>query len=104
VELHSRKISVLTAPKLESVTVNSPVAIAQYPNLKRVAAAASESEAEQFRRIGVQAVVERGSPHGSHIATAVLEELGYDAAKIAACMQQLGERIAAKATPAPVAA
>jgi Kef-type K+ transport system membrane component KefB len=104
VELHSRKISVLTAPKLESVTVNSPVAIAQYPNLKRVAVAASESEAEQFRRIGVQAVVERGSPHGSHIAAAVLEELGCDAAKIAACMQQLGERIAAKATAAPVAA
>ncbi len=103
-ELRSRKISVLTAPMLESVTVNSPVALAQYPNLKRVAAAANESEAQQFRLIGLQAVVERGNPHGSHLATAVLEQLGCDAVKVAACMQQLGERIAAKAAPTPVAA
>jgi CPA2 family monovalent cation:H+ antiporter-2 len=104
VELHSRKISVLTAPQFESVTVNNPVASAQYPNLKRVAAAANESEAQQFRLIGVLAVVERGNPHGSHLAAAVLEQLGCDAVKVTACMQQLGERIAAKAALTPVAA
>ena len=38
------------------------------------------------------------------IATAVLEQLGCDAMKIAACMQQLDERIAAKAALTPVAA
>ena len=62
VELHSRKISVLTAPKLDTLSINQPVASAHYPDLKRVAAAASESEAEQFRRIGVQAVVEEAAP------------------------------------------
>jgi CPA2 family monovalent cation:H+ antiporter-2 len=104
VELHSRKISVLTAPQFDVVSVNHPVSSAQYPNLKRIAATASESEADQFRHIGIQSVVERGNPHGSHVATAVLQELGCDAAKIAACMQQLGERIAARAAPIPVAA
>jgi CPA2 family monovalent cation:H+ antiporter-2 len=106
VELHSRKLSVLTAPTLEITSVNQPVATAQYPNLKRLAAAASESDAEEFRRIGVQAVVEGGNPHGTHIATAVLEELGYEAAKIAVCMQQLRDRTAARApvTLAPVPA
>jgi hypothetical protein len=105
VELRSRKISVLTAPQLEVVSVNIPVAAVQYPQLKRVAAAADEIEAEQFRRIGIQAVVERGSPHGSHLATAVLAELGCEATKIAACMQQLSDRVTARAAAvAPAAA
>jgi len=97
VELHSRQVSVLTAPRLEVLSDNSPLAAAQYPNLKRIAAATDESQAEEFNRIGLKAVVERGNPHGSHTAAAVLAELGCDATKVAAWMQQLTDRVTARA-------
>jgi CPA2 family monovalent cation:H+ antiporter-2 len=98
IELHSRRISVLTAPRFEIVSDNTPLASAQYPNLKRIVAAADEAQAAQFLDIGVTAVVERGNPHGSHIAAAVLTEMGCDATKIAAWMQQSTDRVATKAT------
>src|ERR1700733_583981 len=98
VEMQTRRISVLTAPRFESVSDNSPLAAAQYPHLKRIAAAADETQGEKFHRIGVKAIVERGDPHGSHTAAAVLTEMGCDAAKIAEWMRQLTDRVAAKAT------
>ena len=97
IEMQSRQISVLTAPRFEVVSDNSPLAAAQYPHLKRIAAAADEVQAEKFHNIGVKAVVERGNPHGSHTAAAVLTELGCDAAKITEWMRQLTDRVAAKA-------
>ena len=106
VELHSRTISVLTAPSFEVLSFINPAVMAQHPHLKRVAAAADEKAAEEFRSIGLKAVVERGSPHGSHTAATVLGELGCEAGKIAECMQRLGERVIARATaiPTPAAA
>jgi CPA2 family monovalent cation:H+ antiporter-2 len=104
VEMQSRKISVLTAPRLDVVTDNTPLATAQYPHLKRIATAADETQAQQFHSIGVQAVVERGSPHGSNTAAVVLVELGCDATKVAVWMQQLSDRVAAKATASAAAA
>jgi Kef-type K+ transport system membrane component KefB len=103
IEMQSRQISVLTAPRFEVVSDNSPLAAAQYPHLKRIAAAADEAQAAQFHNIGVKAVVERGDPHGSHTAAAVLTEMGCDAAKIAEWMRQLTDRVAAKATVSPPA-
>ena len=103
IEMQSRQISVLTAPRFEVVSDNSPLAAAQYPHLKRIAAAADEAQAEKFHSIGVKAIVERGDPHGSHTAAAVLTEMGCDAAKIAEWMRQLTDRVAAKATVSPSA-
>jgi CPA2 family monovalent cation:H+ antiporter-2 len=101
-ELHNRKLSVLTAPKLEVITNNHPVAAAQYPNLKRVAAVADEAEAEKYRALGIVPVIERGVPHGAHVASLVLFELGCDSDKIAAWTRQLAERTTAPA-PAVIA-
>jgi CPA2 family monovalent cation:H+ antiporter-2 len=100
-ELHNRKVSVLTAPKLEVITNNHPIAAAQYPQLKRIAAVADEAEAEKYRALGIVAVIERGVPHGTHIATTVLVELGCDSDKITAWTRQLTERSAAP-TPAVI--
>ena len=67
-------------------------------HLKRIAAAADETQAEKFHSFGVKAVVERGNPHGSHTAAVVLAEMGCDTTKVAAWMQQLTARVAAQAT------
>jgi hypothetical protein len=55
---------VLTAPQLEVISNNHPIAAAHYPNLKRIAAVTDESEAAKFHGIGIKAVVERGAPMG----------------------------------------
>jgi CPA2 family monovalent cation:H+ antiporter-2 len=104
VEMQSRRISVLTAPRFESVSDNTPLAAAQYPQLKRIAAAIDEAQAAQFHNIGVKAVVERGTPHGAHTAAAVLTELGCDPTKVAEWMQQSTARIAVKVPVAPAVA
>ena len=104
IELHNRKLSVLTAPRLEVISNNHPIAAAQYPSLRRVAAVADESEAEKYRNLGIVAIVERGTPHGTDVATAVLVELGCDAGKVAEWARRLTERAVPRATAAPVAA
>jgi monovalent cation:H+ antiporter-2, CPA2 family len=88
VDLHQRKVSVLTSMRLEVARVTTPAAAAQYPHLKRFGVAADDEEAEHYRQLGIAAVVERGSPRGSDIATQVLLELGCDPAKINAWIQQ----------------
>jgi monovalent cation:H+ antiporter-2, CPA2 family len=103
-ELHNRKLSVLTAPRLEVISNNHPIAAAQYPDLKRVAAVADDNEVEKYRSLGIMAIVERGAPHGTDVATAVLIELGCDAGKIAAWSRQLTERAPPIATVAPAPA
>jgi hypothetical protein len=80
------------------------LAAAQYPQLKRIAAAIDEAQAAQFHDIGVKAIVERGNPHGSHTAAAVLTEMGCDPTKVAEWMQQSTARVAAKAPVAPAVA
>jgi CPA2 family monovalent cation:H+ antiporter-2 len=103
-ELHNRKLSVLTAPRLEVISNNHPIARAQYPHLKRVAAVADDNEADKYRSLGIVPVVERGAPHGTDIATIVLIELGCDSDKVTAWTRRLTERATAPATLAPVAA
>jgi monovalent cation:H+ antiporter-2, CPA2 family len=100
VDLINRKVSVLTAPRLEVLSDVSPVAAAKYPNLRRIAVAADEAEAERFRELGVQAVVERGNPHGHDVAATVLAELGFDADRVAQWRQQVSERAISAAAPA----
>jgi hypothetical protein len=103
-ELHNRKLSVLTAPRLDVISNNHPIAVAQYPDLKRVAACTDESDAGKYRSFGIVAVIERGTPHGTDVGTAVLAELGCEAGKIAAWSRQLTERAPPQATAAPAPA
>ncbi len=100
VELNRRKVSVLTAPRMDVVSDNSPVAAAQYPNLRRIAVAADETEARRFQELGIKAVVERGMPKGRDIAAVVLVELGCDPTRITQWSQQVSDRELEKATPA----
>jgi CPA2 family monovalent cation:H+ antiporter-2 len=100
VELHNRKVSVLTAPRLDVVSANSPVAAAKYPNLKRIAVATDEMQARLFHDLGITAVVEQGTPLGRDIAAAVLAELGCDPIKVAQWTQQLNGRALERAAPA----
>jgi CPA2 family monovalent cation:H+ antiporter-2 len=100
VELKNRKVSVLTAPRLDVLSSNAPVAAARYPNLKRIAVAADEVEAGRFRELGIKAVVEQGTPHGRDTAVQVLVELGCDADKVAQWTQQVSGRTLERATPA----
>ena len=100
VELNRRKVSVLTAPRMDVVSDNSPVAAAQYPNLRRIAVAADETEARRFQELGIKAVIERGAPKGRDIAAVVLVELGCDPTRITQWSQQVSDRELEKATPA----
>jgi CPA2 family monovalent cation:H+ antiporter-2 len=100
VELNNRKVSVLTAPRFDVVSDNNPVAIAQYPNLKRIAVAVDEAEARRFHEIGIRAVVERGIPKGREIAAVVLVELGCDPTKVTQWSQQISDRALEKVAPA----
>jgi len=100
VELQNRKVSVLTAPRLDVLSTNAPVAAAKYPNLKRIAVAVDEAEAGRFRELGVKAVVEQGTPHGRDTAVQVLVELGCDPDRVAQWTQQVSGRALERATPA----
>lgn len=103
-ELHNRKLSVLTAPRLDVITTNHPIAAAQYPHLRRVAAVADDNEAEKYRNLDIVAIVERGAPHGTDVATAVLVELGCDSGKVAEWVQKSSVRTTAPASVAPAPA
>lgn len=92
VELRARKLSVLTEPQFEVLSVNSPVALASYPNLTRLAVVAEEHEIERFNSIGIRAILDRSEPRGVAVAMAALVELGCDPASVTAWSQQLGRR------------
>jgi CPA2 family monovalent cation:H+ antiporter-2 len=100
VELNNRKVSVLTAPRLDVLSDNSPAAAAQYPNLMRIAVAADETEARRFHELGLKAVIERGIPKGRDIAAVVLSELGCDPTRVTQWSQQVSDRELEKVAPA----
>jgi hypothetical protein len=53
-----------------------------YPHLKRFAVVKNEVEAQRSREFGLLPVVDRSSPLGLDVATAVLAELGQSAVAI----------------------
>ena len=56
---------------------------------------ADASEAERFRELGLEAVVDRSVPPGLDLAAAVLRELGLEATSIESWMRQQQERVLA---------
>jgi len=105
VAMQGRRISVITAPRLEVSTSLTPIASRFYPNLKRFAVIRDEEAAERFRAIGMQPVVDKGAPRGLEIASAVLAELGVDPDAVDLWRRRQRERaLAGPDQPVPQAA
>ncbi len=98
VALHGRKISVLTAASFEVSQALTPIVQARYPGLTRMAVVQTEAEAEQYRSIGVQPVLNRSLPAGLDLAAAVLDCLGVDPARIGNWMRAQQERALSRGT------
>ncbi len=92
VGLSNRQISVLTAPSLAVYRELSIHADTLFPNLKKVAVVRDEQEAQQFRALGVFAVIDRSTPRGLDVAAFVLEMLEIDGEKISEWMHREQER------------
>jgi Kef-type K+ transport system membrane component KefB len=92
VAMHSRRISALTAPTIEVATGLNDMAQRLYPSLRRLAAVPDEAAAEQFRALGIQAIVDRSIPPGLDFAAAVLDELQADGESINAWMRRQQQR------------
>jgi CPA2 family monovalent cation:H+ antiporter-2 len=83
-----RKISALTAPSFEAYSELTPVLRRQYPNLVRYAAVADDEDAARFNALNIRAIVDRASPPGLDLASAVLRELAIDPDEIADWVQK----------------
>jgi CPA2 family monovalent cation:H+ antiporter-2 len=88
VALHGRRLNVLTAPSFEVSQGVSPIARARYPDLKRIAVVHTDADAERFRSIGVQPVIDRSVPPGLDLTALVLSELGVEAERIGDWMRR----------------
>ena len=91
--MHGRRVSALTEPSYETVSELAPIALRRYPHLKGFAVVGDAAEADRFRELGLQAVVDRSVPPGLDLAAAVLRELGLEAASIETWMRQQQERM-----------
>jgi CPA2 family monovalent cation:H+ antiporter-2 len=78
VSMHGRRISVLTMPSFDVSQSVGPMAAAIYPNLKRLAVVRDQADAERFRGIGLQTVIDGSELPGLDAAATVLGELGID--------------------------
>jgi monovalent cation:H+ antiporter-2, CPA2 family len=83
IDAHDRLISVMTAPSFEEVSPLAPFVLRTHPNLKRIAAVASAADADRFRTIGVEPVLDGSDPPGIDLAERVLEVLGIDSDAVA---------------------
>jgi monovalent cation:H+ antiporter-2, CPA2 family len=83
VEMQERKLSVLTAPKLDFLKTTSAVMGSNFPQLKRIAAVSTDAERAVLEAIKIHAVIERGQPRGTDLAVAALEQLGRTPTEIA---------------------
>jgi hypothetical protein len=82
VDLHGRKISVITAPDFADLQHTTGPARRDYPHLKRLALAKNGDEANRLRSIGLKPIVDKGDVRGIALAVAVLSELGYTGSEI----------------------
>ncbi|WP_036263731.1 cation:proton antiporter [Methylocapsa aurea] len=103
VALHQRRIVLLTAPRLEVSRALTPLTARSYPNLKRFAVAADESEREGFAEAGLFPVFDRSLPPGLDPAAAILRDLGIDDDAIGAWMRRQQDRALNELTSAEAA-
>jgi hypothetical protein len=90
-----RKLSILTAPHVEDVEAVSHFARATHPNLRRIAAVKDHEEADRFKALGVETVVDDSTLPGLDLAAFVLRELNVDEERIAAWRARTEARDAA---------
>ncbi len=92
VALHGRRLSILTAPSFEVTSSVATIGRALYPDLKRIAVVHSHEDAERFRSIGVQPILDRSIPPGLDVTAQVLSEMGVEAERIGDWMRRIQER------------
>jgi CPA2 family monovalent cation:H+ antiporter-2 len=90
--MHGRRVSALTGPSYETESELTPIALRLYPHVKGFAVVTDAAEAQRFRELGLQAVVDRSVPAGLDLAEAVLIELGVDSSAIELWMRRYQER------------
>ena len=86
-DMHARRIVVLTDPALERSQDLRTIARERYPDLLSIAAVADAGSAARFGSIGITAVVAPAATSGRPLAVAVLRALGVDPAELAAFAQ-----------------
>jgi voltage-gated potassium channel Kch len=97
VAFNKRRVSVLTAPRLEESSGLTHFAQMHFPNLRRVAAVANAEEAAQFREVGVEPVVDRSDPPGLDLAAHILLLMGKDPGAVTNWRQKQRSRASAGA-------
>jgi CPA2 family monovalent cation:H+ antiporter-2 len=97
VAFNKRRVSVLTAPRLEESSGLTHFAEMHYPNLRRIAAVTNVEEAAQFREIGVEPVLDRSDPPGLDLGAHILLLMEKDPAEVAAWRQKQRDRAGASA-------
>jgi Sodium/hydrogen exchanger family/TrkA-N domain len=88
VELHDRRMSVITAPEPETLIHTSEVARRSYPHLRRFAVVGEAAFAERLEEFGVIPVLDDGSEAGSSFMPRILTELGVSPSKIEEWMKR----------------
>ena len=97
-DMHARRILVLTNPDLDIAQDLRTIARQRYPNLRRIALASDAASAARFESVGVEAVISAPAAGGRGAAVAVLRALNVDGAALDAYVQRRAER-----APAPAA-
>lgn len=77
-----RRMIILTSPSLEDVEVIGAYLAATHPGVRRIAALDDIHDADRFRSLGVEPIVDASVPPGFDLATHTLREMGIDAARI----------------------
>jgi monovalent cation:H+ antiporter-2, CPA2 family len=74
--MREKTLSVLTRPDVAVLSQTAPIIQERYPDLRRFAIAASETEAALYRAIGLSVILDQGLVRGVDAAAGVLRQLG----------------------------
>ena len=79
-----RRFSVITSPSFDESNELTHFAKASHPNLKRIAVVGDQTNADRFRSIGIESVIDASDPPGLDLCAYVLNELGVEGAHVQA--------------------
>jgi CPA2 family monovalent cation:H+ antiporter-2 len=82
ISARDRKLSILTGPQYDDVEAVGHYARATHPGLRRIAVVNDVAEAERFRSLGVETVIDTSQPPGLDLAEFVLAQMGVAADRI----------------------